>query len=40
MVYNQETFQCKMSEEDEKHFKQAEECHICGRSYTEKEIRL
>lgn len=29
-----------MSEEDEKRFKQAEECHICGRLYTEKYIGL
>ena len=30
----------KMSEEYKKHFKQAEECHISGRSYTEKDIRV
>lgn len=27
-----------MSEEGEKHFRQAEECHVCNRSYTEKDI--
>lgn len=26
-----------MSEEGQKHFRQAEECHVCGRSYTEKD---
>ena len=30
----------KRSEEDEKHFKQAEECHISGRLYTEKDTRV
>lgn len=29
-----------MSGEDKKNFRRAEECHICARLYTEKEIRL
>lgn len=29
-----------MSEEDEKHFKQGGKCHICGKSYTEKDTRV
>ena len=42
LEYRQEAFQkpLKKSEEDEKHFKQAEECHICGRSHTEKDTRV
>lgn len=30
----------KMCEEDEKHLKQTGEYHLCGKSYTEKDIRV
>ena len=29
-----------MSDEDEQKSKQAKECHICGKSYTQKDIRV
>lgn len=37
--HSQKTFQ-KVTEEDEKNFKQAKECHICGKTYTESKKSL
>ena len=29
-----------MTENDELHFKQMDECHICGNRYTDKDVRV
>ena len=30
----------KMSDKDEQYFQAAEECHICGKNYGDKDVRL